>query len=364
MSARQNARRRMAHLVLLLYLSGAVVFFVRVAQPVLRGDLDFQFYADSATYVKMAEEDAPLQDLLQVGLNALGPVLLLRALHSDPVLVFVFNVAAFLAAYRILRSSSAAADPLYLALALAASPVMFSSLMSINKEILALLVISLLAAHHSTGRRSYFVAGLLLSPLIRWQLTVFALVSAALRSGPLRRHRALALGGLVIACSIGYPLMRAGVFQQLDDIAQAGALEQIGGSGLYARFVALQNRGLYFLVVVPKVLHLFVGLISRVGQMLQPTDVYNNLVATSQAIANLAISALALLLWRIGRLRLDSHPFFLGLVFAVIFGLSPIYSPRYLFPVYVLLALSVAESASDPVSAWPDPTPSSESRSA
>jgi hypothetical protein len=167
-------------------------------------------------------------------------------------------------------------------------------------------------------------------------MLVFLLVDSPLN--PFRRHRLVSLALLTLAISVLY-VRYLGTFEALDKVASLAAQENVGGSGLYSRFIAVQNNYGYFLVVVPKALQQMVGLLFRVPRGYEQFIFFVNVIMVLQAWAT------AFLLLRAGLLRryvLADNLLYIASVFAVVFALSPIYSPRYFLPVYVLLAAMLA----------------------
>jgi len=329
-------RRTTWHLWLYGILSLAA--FALVAVPALNGDLDLQFYADSGTYETLAQQSEINLGLISVGANLLGPLLILQVLGHSRFLVFLFNLACLVVAFRVFVRTYPL-DPRRFLSYLLISPLVFVSLLSINKEIVSLPALALFAAYVERRRLRYLVPALVLGLLVRWQIVLVMLVFLGLISflNPLRRRRALSLALLLLAISVWYPRNLA-TFEAVDRIASLAASENTTGSGLFSRFITIQNHYGYALVVVPKTLHQMVGLVLR-GRGTEPFVFFNNVVMVLQS----AVSAW--LLVRAGLLRrfvLADSLFYLACVFAGIFALSPIYAPRYFFPVYVLVAAMVA----------------------
>jgi hypothetical protein len=329
-----------ANFVLSLYLLAAAMVFVLVALPVLEGRMDFQFYFDSVTYHEMADRMDLGWNLVQVGGNFLGPLLIIKMLGASYVLIFLFNVSVFVASYLLVARNFPVDRAKFLVL-LCISPLMFVGLLSVNKEIVAVFVTVLFASSYAAERPVWRWIALVLSIIARWQMTV-ALAAAAFLLGPLnplRRRRLLSLVGLVTALSIAYPL-NLSTFEGLDLIAREGARQATEGSGLYFQFIQIQNHlGGYVLVFVPKALHLFVGTTRRWYNVLDFSDIPNNVTLWLQSLLQLAV--LVRVLW-LRRFRLSSDAVYLASILAALIALSPIFTTRYLLPVYVLLALELA----------------------
>jgi hypothetical protein len=321
-----------------LYAGLTLAAFALVAVPALNGDLDLQFYADSLTYETLARQTQINLGLISVGANLLGPVLILKLLGYSRPLLYLLNLACLAVAFRVFVRAYPL-DPRRFLGYLTISPLVFVSVLSINKEILSLPALALFAAYVERRRLRYLVPALILGILVRWQLALVMLVFLGLTSflNPLRRRRALSLVLLLLAISLWYPRNLA-TFEAIDRIASLAAADNTTGSGLFSRLIAIQNNYGYALVVVPKTLHQMVGLLLR-GRGTEPFVFFTNVVMVLQSAVSAWLLVRAALL---RRYRLADNLFYLACVFAAIFALSPIYSPRYFFPVYVLVAAMVA----------------------
>jgi hypothetical protein len=322
-----------------LYVLASLGVFLVVALPVLRGDMQFKFYVDTMTYEQLARTMPLSFDLVQIGVNLFGPVLVLTILGGNRFLVYLFNVACLVAAYAIVVRTFPVSR-LRLLFYLTLTPLMFTSLLSINKEIMAVAAIAFFAAYYASGRRWQLAVALATSFLVRWQMTLFMLVFMGMASplNPLRRRRLLSLLLLTAAISVVY-VRNLATFRRLDQVAALGAREAVEGSGLYSVFLSVQNNYGYFLVFLPKTLHQMIGPLSRVDKVTDMSNFFNNDVLFFHSLAT-AILLLAAL-WR-RRIRLDLDPIYIAAVYAAVFGLSPIFSPRYFLPIYVLVAIALA----------------------
>ncbi|MGH7526468.1 MAG: hypothetical protein ACREMX_07165 [Gemmatimonadales bacterium] len=322
-----------------LYFGCSLAAFVIVAMPALNGELDLQFYSDSLTYENFARQMDLNLGLITIGGNFLGPILIFKTLGYNRLLVVLFNIVCLAVAFRVF-SATFPLDRRRFLLYLTISPLLFVSLLSLNKEIVSLPALAFFAAYVERRRLWYLVPALALSILVRWQFTMFMLVFLLVDSplNPFRRHRLVSLVMLTLAISVLY-VRYLGTFEALDRVAFLAAQEHVGGSGLYSRFIAVQNNYGYFLVVVPKALQQMLGLLFRVPRGYEQFIFFVNVIMVWQAWAT------AFLLVRVGLLRryvLADNLLYIAWVFAAVFALSPIYSPRYFFPVYVLLAAILA----------------------
>jgi hypothetical protein len=344
-----------------LYSLASLAAFLLVALPVLQGELHLKFYADTLTYERLARSIPLSFDLIQVGANLFGPVFVLKTLGSDRFLVYLFNLACLAAAFTVVVRSFSL-DRVQFLFYLTLTPLVFTSLLSINKEIVAVAATAFFASYYRSGRRWQLAVALVASFLVRWQMTLFMLVFMAMASpiNPVRRRRLLSVTLLTLAISVAY-VQNLDTFERLNQLALIGAREYIEGSGLYGQFIAVQNKYGYFLVFLPKTLHQMLGLLTRVDRVTDVQHFFNNDVMFFHSLATLVLLTVAL--WR-RRIRLDLDPVYIAVVYAAVFALSPIFAPRYFLPVYVLLALALAlrrepdSVAEPPTELGPAPVPS------
>jgi hypothetical protein len=322
-----------------LYLLASLAAFLLVALPVLRREMHLQFYADTPTYERLARTMPLSFDLIQVGANLFGPVLILKTLGGDRFLVYLFNVACLTAAFAIVVRTFPV-NRLQFLFYLTLTPLVFTSLLSINKEIVAVAATAFFAAYYQSGRRWQLVVGLVASFLVRWQMTLFMLVFIAMASpiNPVRRRRLLSIVLLTLAISVAY-VHNLDTFQRIDQVASLAGRQEVEGSGLYGVFLSVQNAYGYVLVFLPKTLHQMIGPLARLDNVTQVQDFFNNDVILFHSVATLGLLLLAL--WR-RRIRLDLDPIYMAVVYAAVFGLSPIFAPRYFLPIYVLVAIALS----------------------
>jgi hypothetical protein len=322
-----------------LYILASLGALLLVALPVLRGEMRLEFYADTDVYEPLARSMPLSFDLISVGANLFGPLLVLKVLGGDRFLVYLFNVVCLAAAFAVVTRTFPV-NRLQFLFYLMLTPLMFTSLLSINKEIVAVAATAFFASYYYSGRRSQLVVGLIASCLVRWQMLLFMVTFMVMASplNPFRRRRFVSALLLTVAISVVYA-RNLTTFEQLNQLALLGAQEYVEGSGLYGFFLTVQNHYGYFLVFLPKTLHQMLGLLTRADQVTEVEHFFNNDVMFFHSVASLVLLLVAA--WR-RRIRLDLDPVYIAVVYAAVFALSPIFSPRYFLPIYVLLAIAVA----------------------
>jgi hypothetical protein len=339
---------RKSTLLLAFFLLSSVIFYICVGRHALAGDIDFQFYADSLSYERIYRDLNlnSLSDLVTFNANFLGPILILDLFNGSREWVLVFNLFILCLVVWIVRARLELNTSTFLLLFFL-SPFTFSSLQSVNKEILSILCVSLVVAWSVRGHFAYLLFALLCSVLVRWQLSLFVVAVCLSLSGlnPLRRNRAIYIFLVLVFVSCVYPMV-SGYFERVNEIADDGSLSG-GGSGLYSLFNSLQQSGGYFLVFIPKALQAMYGMVFKVGDVFNPDAgmFYNRVIVMLHCVV-----AFLLFLYTVAkrRLRMSDDFVFIAMIYCVIFVLSPIYAPRYFYPVYFLLCLVNARAvASD-----------------
>ncbi len=329
-----------AWIFFIIYIVISFFFFLWVALPVLKEELDFQFYADSKTYEKIALNDSE-SNLVQVGLNALGPVSILKLLGPQSYfLIYLFNISLFIASLYYISRNPALNKKLFFLLVMA-SPISFTSLFSVNKEIISLLCLALLIFFKD--KLNIWKIGLLLiiSYLIRWQFTLFILVFLLIDSpvNCFREKRRFSFLLMLISISVILYYTQDTIFKGLFDIFNRTADDYTAGRGTYKILMDIQQQYGYFIAFIPKTLHLLVGMSSRYKFIFDFTDVYNNFILYWQGPLNAL-----LLFWAFNKkmFNFDNDIFYMLLIYCVIFAITPIYAIRYFYPVYILLAYLVS----------------------
>jgi hypothetical protein len=180
-----------------------------------------------------------------------------------------------------------------------------------------------------------------ISILVRWQLLLFLLVFLGFtaRLNPLRHRRLtlliLLLGGMSLLYVLLSPLFEA-IRQRVE--RTAGDYQ---GSGFFDWASGIEERGGYALVFPLKALHLLFGLGLRFDRLFAPVDIYNDVW---QLLHSTATLVMFMLLCLSRRVSLRNDLIYLSVVYIVVFSISPIYSPRYFYPVYVLWAAALLSS--------------------
>ncbi len=273
-------------------------------------------------------------------------MLLLSLVNGNPWTIYIMNWLIFLFSFWLIKTYIPLLGVRYLVI-LMINPIVFSSLLAINKEIISLLAISLLVAFTPSRNLYYGLSCLSLSIMVRWQFSV-AIVCSLLLTNKLEMFRNKRW--IIVLCftsiiSFIYPLILPFI-EHIDNIALEAAdvtsqADYVEGLGTYPLLLGIQRQfGGYLLVVIPKTAHLLFGLLSRYNSVVDFTEFYNTVIQFSQALIFFFLIPFIFL-----RRKFDiaEDSIYLAILYCVIFALTPIYSPRYLFPVYVLCAITISK---------------------
>ncbi len=296
----------------------------------------FQFFADSATYHKLARGDLgeyhSLLELFTFSANYLGPFLVLELARQDYYAILCINLAIFWISTELVLSISKNASRCTLYVLLFANPITVSSLLAVNKEILSFLAIALLLFGLTRKKWWVLVLALIFCLLVRWQFVLFGLMAifAFSKANPFQERRSLLIALVLIVASL--------IVWKLDFLISGVrnfnlADQKYVGSGLYEKLVDAQKHGLYWLVFIPKALHLLFGLGLRIDRLFDPTNLYNDVWQLLHSTALLV--AFCLLVARC-QWQLRSDLVYMSVLYLTVFVLTPIYVPRYFYPIYIL----------------------------
>jgi hypothetical protein len=322
--------------LLACYIVGSLILFVQWINPSLDGRSDEHIAADSATYIYIA-------DALREGRNdpfaftamtafpntVWFPVLLTLAVRSTFAIVLV-NYAMLLASVLLFKRWLSFSTGGFLALLLL-NPTTTISLLSVNKEIVDLLGVSLFLYGYRTHRRAVLAASLLLAVVNRFEVcaVMVCFLLAASRFNPWRRKRAWTVAALIMAISVLLPLFGSS--------ALSGRFEEASNGGLVVQLDMLEMHYLYPVAIVPKVAE------SLFGELALGLD--RSYILWFNSLADVIV---LLVLARRHLLTLSSDLIFFCTVGSAIMAVSLVIQPRYFYFVYALFCLQAAQQRRRP----------------
>lgn len=330
---------RVYGIVLVLYLVLAAAIFFSFGHDAAQGDYTLQFFADSLTYIEEWKDGTRTswEELVGIGHNYLAPWLILSMVDGNPIGVFALNILVFVAVI-ILVFRVVPVNRTLFVMILCANPMTLSSLLLVNKEILALLSMTFFVAFIQLRRYSLLYCALGVGFVVRWEMGVYLLAAAALLvTSDVFHRRALTLIGAAIVLTVVARVLDE-IIANIFERALLGVSED-EGTGLYPWLNWAQREFGYIWVAVPKMLHLAFGLLWKVYKIAEWDDFYNNVVVMG-FVLSLTMVTLLLVLRR--RARLKDDLFFVAVLYWLFIAFTPIYAPRYLYPLYFLFALVVS----------------------
>ncbi len=340
-----NKQAQVSALLIALYTGSAALVFFFFAEPYLTGNSDVRWAADSLDYILYYRNAGLDQSLIKLGQNLFGPLAILWLTDGDSYLVLGVNLLLYLLAWFVIVNNIAV-NRSTLFFALSANPMLFVSLLAVNKEIVSFLVVALYAAYLSRRSAYFLVATLVAAVFVRWQhvLIILLFEIARISVAPVNSRRWVAAVLLIFGLTMIYPTLDA----QLGGVTTEEVDEQQADTtfGLLEVANNIQRNYGYFVVVVPKVLSNWFGNLPRaVSAYLQLgdhdiKDVYNTFTITGHQLAMLGI--FICLLWK-KRFSLANDLNFFCIFYSVVYSLGVFIQYRYYFPVYLVFAIVLAQ---------------------
>jgi len=336
MQARATALTAIAFCMLAVYLVLATVSFSAFVEPSLNGAIDWRVYADSRIYMDTANSirlqggGTALIALVSLARNVIVPSFLAVWLQTEAN-VAVFNLVMFFAALVLLaRTFSLFKWHIFLPIVLV-SPTTYEALLTLNKEIFVFSCAVVMARWFKTRSTILMVCLILFSAALRWEqaLAIFCFsILLRLKISPKRAATAM-----IVGISLIYPFAIASVNTGSD-------AKESSSSAFFAQINVLQSYGLYFLLLVPK---LIIALLSHVVQ-------FWTLFANRQRLHDLPTGVFVLIdqlcmcfviaISLSKKLWVTENPVvYFIMVYCLIFIAAPENSPRYLYMLFVLMAV-------------------------
>jgi len=343
----RTVRKSLGHWAAILafcaYMATCIVTFYTLVQPSFNHQSEVHLDADAGTYLAVADfvrDGGAGVALVSLGGNLLGPVLI-ALLCKTGIMITLFNMLLFCIAIYAAGVTRGIDRWLFAVLVMLNAETLVS-LVTVNKEILALFSATLFAKYiYSEQRSKLLLLVILVSALFaRWQqLGIVLLYFLLRRQGSFFEKRPkLALTLIVLLLAVAYPFMSSEY-----DLSGFTAQGETGGTMTVMNH--MQAHFLYPLVVLPKIV------MNLAGQLITPSffwttyltrpfsDLQNQFAVQLHTVAMVGLWFAA---WAKGRLRLQEPLIFFSGLYLVVTALTPFVQPRYQYPVYVLLCLELA----------------------
>jgi hypothetical protein len=330
---------------LIAYIGFSLLLFVQWVAPSLDGRTQQHIGADSVTYLYFADslrsgnvDPWVIASLASFPNTLWAPVLLALALKSTFAMVVANYAMFFLALILLKKSYSFSTGAFVLLLLLNATTTI--SLLSVNKEIVDLLAVSIFLFAYRRSSKSLLLLALVLALFNRYEVCLVMLIFLLAESklNPWRRRRVLTLVVLTIALSVTLPLFAGATLSTRLE-------ETVNNSGaFYVWLNAMEMHYLYGVAVIPKIAYnLFAELenaFSVEAQRLH-SDIANSYIVLSNNLANVIV--LGLLVSK-RRLTVRSDIIYFAMLGCIIMAISLVVQPRYFYIPYVLFCLQAAQT--------------------
>lgn len=208
-------------------------------------------------------------------------------------------------------------------------------MLSVNKEVISILAIACLLVSVKKMEKKYYFMASLISIFVRWQLFAFV-VAFFIFKAFLKKNKKLSLILLIVIASFMYVQLSIFDLNAID--SGKTNTESWDGSGLWGLFLQLQDAGLYFLIFPLKIVHSNFGILYYFSYIFNiPNNQFYNYFIINLSCLYLLILTFYNFIKK--QYFINIELLYIVLFYCIFFGVTPIYAPRYFFPVHILLAL-------------------------
>lgn len=329
----------LAFAILVAYSVIASILFFYYGLPSLEGKISQQMYSDSVTYEQVADAYDSGDELVSIGGNYLGPVFVLRFFDFNRISIHFFNLSILFLSVLMVFKYLYVNRGIFL-LGILTSPLLFFSMFGVNKEIFLLPFSICLLIFLRSRSAIWLVCSIIAAFFVRWQMVIFVLLVffATSNINIFQKKRWLILIFFTLAMTVAYPILASGALDAIQQISIEGARDELGSqaSGIFSAMVDMQQVYGYFLILIPKTIQLLIGFLARFSIASIEIDFWNNFVIMLQSLHNFFLLGLVLI-YR--RFHLSNDYFYLICIFSVLFAVTPVFAPRYFYPVSIWFAL-------------------------
>lgn len=335
---------------LILFLLLAVGLFFETISPL--ADFPYQPYveADSNAYWALSDvrpgsfqhHESQSDSGPHIAGNIVGPVTEARLFRTD-FGILLFNVCLLLFTLWLVGQMKEF-DRGVFTLLLILNPVLFSAVVTLNKEILAMAGMVAFIRYMSAKRYRglLLVVSLVISFAARWQqaaVMVF-IICCESRISPFRRKPLAGVITMLLFFTVGYTM----VYRLAPNLI-AGLLAQASGGHTIVLLDAIQGHFGFPLVVIPKILFNVMGYFITPWYFLSDywsADFGNWHDQIFMEGQELLTTVLLFVLFFTGKLKLKHVPVYLLALYLILTAVNPMVQPRYEYPAYILLCLEAS----------------------
>lgn len=284
---------------------------------------------DSWTYTNLALNVKNIDNIVNIfhiNRNLVGPVVLLKIFNMKELYIFIFNVVIlYLALSSVLKylKSNEAIVTFFIIL----NPLLFVSLLVINKEILSIVGLLFLAAYILSQKKYYYFLSLLASSFARFELCAVILLFFCFKNLKKANSRIMLLIALLLIFSFYIPTINT-----LTSLLILSQTSHSLGITLFLDKLTSEYY-LFFITCWPKIMiNLFGDLFKSVADVAQG---YGAFVYISE-ICFFVVIALNIYL---KKMRIMDDIFLFIVIYMIIFSIPAFIQHRYFFPLYPLFII-------------------------
>jgi hypothetical protein len=321
-----------------LYAVFCIFIYFHYVAPWISGHTNIRIGADSDRFWEFAKEDDLV--LISVTQNSFGMVALARTLKSG-FSVMAFNFALLIIALKIAFTIPRINKGLF-GFLLLLNAELLPSITTLNKEIFALLAAAMTVKYFHSRSKLLLLATLFISACARWESVAFLLLYLIASRLGLRSRPKILLFLIILTITLLYPFAFKIVGVNPDSFDYL-----LEGSNTILKLNALQNAFGFPLVILPKTLMLLGG------GWASPKFYTDNVIFTDgffdyqqgifQPLGCLLLTGIFILALKSGRLSLDRPVAMMSFITILMTEASPFIQPRYVFGVYVMLAIEMSK---------------------
>jgi hypothetical protein len=350
---RMRVRSLILFALMVIYICFSLFLFFQWVAPSLDGRTDQHIAADSSTYLYIADSlrSGTLDPFWLAGLSSFpntlwSPVLLALVLKSTFAMVLA-NYAMFFLSLFLLKKSYSFSTGVFLGLLLLNATTTVS-LLSLNKEIIDFLVVSIFLFARQRRLKSALLLSLLLAFFNRFEVFTVLLTFLVIHSklNPWHRRRVVTLVVLIIIISVTLPLFMSNSLS--NNYAVVSGIQNVTWLDTYVMkpLDMLEMHYLYGVVVIPKIAeNLFGALLAffKFKSYFDFSDLANSYIVR---LNNLATVIVLVILARKRMFSVRSDLVYFAMLGWIIMSVSMVIQPRYIYFAYVLLCLQAAHTES------------------
>lgn len=335
---------------LITFLSFLILEFIEIPFLLDKGAIKFAF--DTNTYLDRANElsnfnSISLFTFFEMAIsNSFGPVILGAITSNNYYLIWLFNlIVYFICSSYLIRVLDLKASFFHLLIFI--NVITWISIVSLNKEIFAFASLAALVYFMQKKNLYRFLILIISSFLVRSQMVFFVLVIVFVFSKFMlfKNYRRLHIVIFLLLMSLTLPIyteaLRGSIeFWRNQTIALRGE-----GSGLYMVWINMDKNFLYMFSFPFKLIHLTV--LNAIEFLINPKielKYFHNFAETLQSFSFIFLY-FVLLKKKVLR-TFQNDLFYISAFYFMIFVAVQIFTPRYLYPGYILLTILITSRIS------------------